>query len=146
MQPCSRMCYLHMICQNFHVIGLCLQNLISGYLFLTLKPGQLDTQEGQSLSLPQMAFPLPPLLAMLPWQVGCQRALRGEQMLGERGHGPGWRCTSCFYSTRSSMRVKNVDRAQMSLCSLWAPLSWALEVGSTHSHEWQGLWGKKRPD
>lgn len=136
------MCYLHIICQNLHVIGLCLQNLISGDLFLMLKPGQLDTQEGQSRSLPQMVLPLPPLLAMLPWHVGCQRGLRDEKMLRERGDGPEWRRTFCFfYSTRSNMRVKNADGAQMSLCSLWAPLNWALEVGSTHSREWAGTLG-----
>lgn len=31
------MCYMHVICQNLHVIGFCLQNLVSGYLILLLK-------------------------------------------------------------------------------------------------------------
>lgn len=35
----SHMGRLHMICLNLHVIGLGLQNLISGYLFLMLKLG-----------------------------------------------------------------------------------------------------------
>ena len=83
----SHMCYLHMICQNLCVIGFCLQNLISGYLILMLKL----RYTGGSFPLPPSIHlaTLPSQLAALPWQVGCRRSLRGEEMLDERGNGPG---------------------------------------------------------
>lgn len=68
------------------------------------------------------SFPLPPsvglstaFLAVLPWQVGSQRSLKGEKMLDKRGDGPGMGCMLCFYSTRGSMYVKDLDQAKVSL-------------------------------